>query len=184
MPITDKERHARVMEIVTPLGDDVLLFHGMSAREEMSRLFEYQLDLLSVKDDVKLDDILGKNVTVKFALPDDQTRYFNGYVTRFAQGGTHGRYHQYIATVRPWLWFLTRTADCRIFQEMKVPDIIKAVFADHPSADFKLELTGTYRKWIYCVQYRGDRLQLRQPADGAGRHRLLLPAHRRHDTWC
>ena len=144
----------RVMEIVTPLGDDVLLFHGMSAREEMSRLFEYQLDLLSVKDDVKLDDILGKNVTVKFALPDDQTRYFNGYVTRFAQGGMHGRYHRYIATVRPWLWFLTRTADCRIFQEMKVPDIIKAVFADHPSADFKLELTGTYRKWIYCVQYR------------------------------
>jgi len=145
---------ARVMEIVTPLGEDVLLFHGMSAREEMSRLFEYQLDLLSTKDNVALDDILGKNVTIKFALPDDQTRYFNGYVTRFAQGGMYGRYHRYLATVRPWLWFLTRTADCRIFQEMKVPDIIKAVFADHPSADFKFELTGSYRKWTYCVQYR------------------------------
>lgn len=56
------------MEIVTPLGGDVLLFHGMSAREEMSRLFEYQLDLLSAKDDVNLDDILGKHVTIKFAL--------------------------------------------------------------------------------------------------------------------
>jgi len=32
---------ARVMEIATPLGDDVLLFHGMSAREEMSRPYEY-----------------------------------------------------------------------------------------------------------------------------------------------
>ena len=78
----------RVMEIVTPLGEDVLLFHGMSAREEMSRLFEYQLDLLSTKNDIKLDDILGKNVTIKLGLPDDKTRYFNGYVTRFAQGGT------------------------------------------------------------------------------------------------
>ena len=144
----------RVMEIVTPLGEDVLLFHGMSAREEMSRLFEYQLDLLSEKDDINLDDILGKNVTIKLALPDDKTRYFNGYVTRFSQGGMDGRYHRYVATVRPWLWFLTRTSDCRIFQEMKVPDIIKAVFTDHPSADFKLELTGTYRKWAYCVQYR------------------------------
>ena len=144
----------RVMEIVTPLGEDVLLFHGMSAREEMSRPFEYQLDLLSTHDDVVLDDILGKNVTIKFALPDDRTRYFNGYITRFSQGGMYGRYNRYIATVRPWLWFLTRTADCRIFQEMKVPDIIKAVFSDHPSADFKLELTGTYRKWTYCVQYR------------------------------
>src|SRR4051812_47905798 len=145
---------ARVMEIATPLGDDVLLFHGMSAREEMSRPFEYQLDLLSKKKDVSVDDILGKNVTIKLGLPDDQPRHFNGYVTRFAQGSMLGPYYRYHATVRPWLWFLTRTADCRIFQEMKVPDIIKAVFADHPSADYKLELTGTYKKWTYCVQYR------------------------------
>ncbi len=145
---------ARVMEIVTPLGDDVLLFHGMAAREEMSRPFEYNLDLLSKKKDVNVDQILGKNVTIKLGLPDDQTRYFNGYVTRFAQGAMIGPYHRYVATVRPWLWFLTRTADCRIFQEMKVPDIIKKVFDDHPTADFKLELTGTYRKWTYCVQYR------------------------------
>ncbi|HEX6316519.1 MAG TPA: type VI secretion system tip protein TssI/VgrG, partial [Gemmatimonadaceae bacterium] len=144
----------RVMEIVTPLGEDVLLFHGMSAREEMSRLFEYQLDLLSLKNDINLDDILGKNVTIKIALTDDSTRYFNGYVTRFSQGGLYGRYNRYLATVRPWFWFLTRTADCRIFQDMKVPDIIRAVFADHPAADFKLELTGSYRKWNYCVQYR------------------------------
>jgi type VI secretion system secreted protein VgrG len=142
------------MEIVTPLGDDVLLFHGMSAREEMSRPFEYQLDLLSDKETVAFDEILGKNVTIKFQLTDDSTRYFNGYVTRIAQGGTYGRYHRYLATVRPWLWFLTRTTDCRIFQDMKVPDIIKQVFADHGAADFKLELTGTYRKWTYCVQYR------------------------------
>jgi type VI secretion system secreted protein VgrG len=142
------------MEIVTPLGDGVLLFHQMSAREEMSRLFEYRLQLLSSKEDVNLDEILGKNVTIKLGLAEDETRFFNGYVTRFALGGMHGRYHRYIATVRPWLWFLTRTADCRIFQEMTAPDIIKAVFGDHPAADFKLELTGAYRKRTYCVQYR------------------------------
>jgi type VI secretion system secreted protein VgrG len=142
------------MEIVTPLGEDVLLFHGMYAREEMGRLFEYQLDLLSTKDDVNLDKILGENVTVKLGLPEAATRYFNGYVTRFAQTGMYGRYRRYVATVRPWLWFLTRTSDCRIFQDMTVPDIVKAVFADHPIADFKSELTGSYRKWTYCVQYR------------------------------
>jgi type VI secretion system secreted protein VgrG len=142
------------MEITTPLDADVLLFHGMHAREELGRLFEYQLDLLSPKKDVNLDDILGKNVTIKLALPDDNTRYFNGYVTRFSAGGMVGRYYRYEAVVRPWLWFLTRTADCRIFQEMTVPDIVKKVFNDHGTADFKFELTGTYRKWTYCVQYR------------------------------
>ena len=144
----------RVMEIVTPLGEDVLLFHGMHAREEISRLFEYQLDLLSLKNDINLDEILGKNVTVKIALPDDSTRYFNGFVTRFAQGGTYGRYQRYFAVVRSWLWFLTRTSDCRIFQDMTVPDIVKQVFGDHATADFALELTGSYRTRNYCVQYR------------------------------
>ncbi len=145
------------MEITTPLGEEVLLFHGMHAREELSRLFEYQLDLLSPiepKKVVNFDEILGKNVTVKLALPDDNTRYFNGYVTRFSQSGTFGRYHRFSAVVRPWFWFLTRTADCRIFQEMTVPDIVKQVFTDHGTADFKFELTGSYRKWTYCVQYR------------------------------
>ena len=146
----------RVMEIVTPLGDDVLLFHGMTAREEMSRLFEYQLDLLSTKEDVNLDDVLGKNVTIKFALPDDQTRFFNGYVTRFAQGGMHGRYNRYLATVRPWFWFLTRTADCRIFQDMTVPKIVDAVFSDEPTkaVDDRLSDARKYERWEYCVQYR------------------------------
>jgi len=144
----------RVMEIVTPLGDDVLLFHQMSAREEMSRLFEYRLQLLSPKPDVNLDELLGKNVTIKLGLSDDETRYYNGYVTRFSAGGQYGRYYRYVGTVRPWLWFLTRTSDCRIFQEMTVPDILKSVFADHPAAEFKFELTASYRKRTYCVQYR------------------------------
>jgi type VI secretion system secreted protein VgrG len=142
------------MEIVTPLGADVLLFHRMHAREELGRLGEFHVDLLSTRGDINLDQILGKNVTIKLELQNDSTRHFNGFVTRFAQSGTHGRYHRYVAEVRPWLWFLTRTADCRIFQDMTVPDILKAVFADEPTNDFKMELTGSYRKWTYCVQYR------------------------------
>src|SRR5436190_14432329 len=145
---------ARAMEITTPLGPDVLLFHAMRVHEELGRLGSCQVELLSACGDIKVDDILGKNVTVKMALPDDSVRHFNGYVTRFAQGGACGRYHRYVADVRPWLWFLTRTADCRIFQGKTVPDILKAVFADEPTHDFKLELTNSYRTWTYCVQYR------------------------------
>jgi type VI secretion system secreted protein VgrG len=144
----------RTMEIATPLGEDVLLFHGMTGREEMSRLFEYQVDLLSARDDIDLDEILGKNVTIRLALLNDENRFWNGFVTRFSEGDTHGRLRRYHATVRPWFWFLTRTSDCRIFQDQTVPDIIKEVFADLGLAEFKFELTSTYRKWPYCVQYR------------------------------
>src|SRR5262245_58235731 len=100
----------RVMDIATALGERVLLFRGMRRREVRGRLSEYHLDLLSADGDIDPDAILGKNVTLKLALPDDSTRFFNGFVTRFAQGDVHGRYYHYSATVHPWLWFLTRTA--------------------------------------------------------------------------
>ena len=54
----------------------------------------------------------------------------------------------------PWLWFLTRTADCRIFQNKKVPDIIQKIFKDLGSPDFKLRLYGDFATRDYCVQYR------------------------------
>ena len=91
---------ARLMEITTPLGSDVLLFHTMQAHEELSRVSKFQFDFLSEKNDIKLDDILGKNVTLKVETPKDGTRYFNGFVTRFSQGETYGRYHQYHAVNR------------------------------------------------------------------------------------
>jgi type VI secretion system secreted protein VgrG len=144
---------APLMSIATPLGED-LLFHRMSAHEELGRLSEFEIDLLSDKSDIKFADVLAKSVTVNLELANKATRYYNGFVTRFSQTGMRGRYYQYHASVRPWLWFLTRTSDCRIFQKMTVPDIIKKVFQDHTIAVFETRLTGQYRQWEYCVQYR------------------------------
>jgi type VI secretion system secreted protein VgrG len=143
------------MEIDTPLGADVLLFHRMHAREELSRLPDIHLELLSDPTNaINFDEILGKNVTVKVLLQDESTRYFNGFVTRFASGGRLGRYLRYTATVSPWTWFMTRTTDCRIFQDKTVREIVEEVFADHPTADFTFELSESYDKLTYCVQYR------------------------------
>jgi type VI secretion system secreted protein VgrG len=142
------------IELITPLGDE-LLFHGMHVQEELSRLGEYHLDLLSKNKDVDRDKILGTKVSVKVMLADGKVRYFNGFVTRFSAGEALGKYARYYATVSPWLWFLTRTADCRIFQDKTVRQIVEDVFADHRHvADFAFELTENYRTWNYCVQYR------------------------------
>ena len=142
-----------VMSITTALEPDVLLFDRMRASEEMSRLFEYEIDLLSDKPDVDLDELLGKPMTVKLELADGNIRYFNGLCSRISEGGRNGRYYSCRAMVRPWLWFLTRTRNCRIFQDKTVPEIIKEVFAFHSIADFKDELTESYTPWTYCVQY-------------------------------
>lgn len=152
MTVTQSDR---TVEITTPLGADVLVLRSMSGTERLGRLFEYELELLSEDHDIALGDILGQNVSIRLAgLHEEGERWFNGFVTRFTYLGSHGRYALYRASLRPWLWFLTRTADCRIFQEMNVPDIVKQVFRDRGFTDFDERLSGSYPTWEYCVQYR------------------------------
>lgn len=142
-------------ELVTPLGPKVMLFARLAATEALSQVSTFEFEWLSEKIDIDLDKILGKRVSLRMALPDQRKRFFTGYVTRLSHVGTRGRYQAYQATVRPWLWFLSRTADCRIFQGKSVPDIIKAVFADHAAlSEMRNALKGSYQPWEYCVQYR------------------------------
>jgi len=142
---------ARMMELNTPLGKD-LLFRELRGREELGRPSAFELSALSTRADIKPSDLLGKSVTVKLELVKGGFRYFNGYVTRFSQGTILGKYYEYQMTVSAWLWFLTRTADCKIFQEKTAPEIIKEVFGDHSMAIFEDGLTATYVKRDYCVQ--------------------------------
>ena len=92
----------RRISISTPLGDDKLLLQHFSGSEQLGRMFRYDLRLLSTDPDIKLSDLLGQPVTVSMLMPDDETRYFNGYVTSFALEGQEGRFTVYSAIVRPW----------------------------------------------------------------------------------
>ncbi|MGA2982351.1 MAG: type VI secretion system tip protein TssI/VgrG [Terriglobia bacterium] len=147
----------RLLSIDTPLGTDALLLQGLTGGEGISRMFSYDLDLLAYgNDSITFNDIVGQNVTITIQLADGTPRYINGYVSRFAQGATDDRYFtHYTAQVVPWLWFLTRQADCRIFQNLAVPDIITQVFGLFSGfPKFQNKLTGTYPTLEYCVQYR------------------------------
>jgi type VI secretion system secreted protein VgrG len=144
----------RSASVSSPLGSQALLLKRMSGREEMGRSSLFELDLLSLDNAIALPDVLGKPMSVKLEVGEGKYRYFGGLCTRFAHAGSDGRHALYRATIRPWLWFLTRTANCRIFQKMTVPDIIKQVFRDHGFSDLKDSLSGSYREWEFLVQYR------------------------------
>jgi type VI secretion system secreted protein VgrG len=144
----------RSSAINTVLGEDVLLLQRMVGQESLGRLFEFQLDLLSTDAELDLDALLGTNATVRYQQPKGGTRYFNGFVSEFRYAGERGNYAAYDMVLRPWLWFLTRTGDCRIFQHKSIPDIIKELFREHGLTDYEEALTGDYSEWDYCVQYR------------------------------
>ena len=157
MALTQENRE---IAVYTPLGDDVLLLQSMSGHEQLGRPFQYQLQLLSTKHEIDFKDIVGQNVTVRLNLPTKKkSRFFNGYISRFVQTGfvlsnRKERLAKYSATMVPWLWFLTRTADCHIYQDMTVPDIIKDLLKTKGYSDVEDKLGEQYRKWEYCVQYR------------------------------
>ena len=163
----------RQLSVSTPLGDDVLLLSKMQGNEALGRLFEYRLDMYSERKDIDFAAVLGKKMTVKVEMPDDSQREFSGIVTRFACSGGFGAMTKYVAEVRPWLWLLTRTSDCFIFQELSVVDIIKKVcqkgiYGGQAVIDTGL-LEYTYEKLPYCVQYREtDFVFLSRLMEGAG----------------
>jgi type VI secretion system secreted protein VgrG len=145
----------RILSVTTPLGTDVLLMDAFAGEEALSRLFSYQLEMLSTKETLAAKDIVGKSVTWVVRGKDREPRYFNGIVKCFAAGGAHSRdLRRYRAEVVPALWFLTRNANCRIFQNKTAPQIIEQIFGDRGFSDYKKSLRGSYAKREYCVQYR------------------------------
>lgn len=144
----------RLISIDTPLGEDVLLLQGFTGYEGVSQLFNFHLELLSENAAIPFDQIVGQQVTISIELVNGNKRYINGCVSRFVQSGHDARFTFYQAEVVPWLWFLTRTVDCRIFQNMTVPDILIKIFRDLGFTDFKNQIQGTFEPRDYCVQYR------------------------------
>ena len=137
-----------------PLPPADLLFESMSVEAGLGRIGEMRLHLLSLKPDLAPDDLLGQPVRVELVLRDGSLRHWSGHCIRFGLGKPSGRHYGYDMTVRPWPWFLTRTSDCRIFQDLSVPDIVRQVLADHAVAKTDFRLFRSYAPRGYCVQYR------------------------------
>ncbi|MEA5672311.1 type VI secretion system Vgr family protein [Pseudomonas sp. MH2] len=144
----------RLAQINSPLGPNVLILSEMGGSEELGRLFDYELQLTSDDPAIDLNQLLGKPMSLSLQLSGMASRHFHGIVARCSQSVDRGQFASYRVTLRPWLWLLTRTSDCRIFQHLSAPQIIKQVFRDLGFSDFEDALSRSYREREYCVQYR------------------------------
>jgi type VI secretion system secreted protein VgrG len=146
----------RAVQLTSPLGEDVLLFSSMHAVERLSAPYRLDVNMQSLHGALPVDDILGKELSIRYNAPSGLTRHFHGIVTEFAQVDFKGDgQHQYRAQVRPWFWLLTCSADCRIFAGDTVPQIFEKVAQQHGFKErYELRLTGDFKPREYCVQYR------------------------------
>jgi type VI secretion system secreted protein VgrG len=144
----------RIGSLATPLGKDVLVLGRFDGNEGLGELFEYRIEALSIQANIDFNSLIGLNLSVHINTSDNVGRNFSGVLVEARWTGKRGKLYIYRLVLRPWLWLLSRTSDCRIFSSMKVTDIIVKVFHDRGFTDFRDTTTESYPTLEYCVQYR------------------------------
>ena len=146
-PISVSDIAGRPMRLRWMSGDENLGGHPEGP-------FEYRLELLSPDVAIQARDVLGQKATIKLELPEGRVRYFNGHVASFKYTGMLDSFAVYQATLRPWLWFLNFTSDCRVFPNKSVREIVRAVFHKYGQAAVEEKLSLEYPAHEHVVQYR------------------------------
>ncbi|WP_287179423.1 type VI secretion system tip protein TssI/VgrG, partial [Mesorhizobium sp.] len=141
----------RATVVQTPVGADLLTFTHLVGRDEISRCLAYTVGFVSNSPDIDPLKMLGGPVSIEGE--SDPKRWFSGLVSEFRLTRIEDRLAYYEAVIRPWLWFLGNTTDCRIFQNMSVIEIVEEIFSKYSTAKFEKRLQGSYPPREYCVQY-------------------------------
>jgi type VI secretion system secreted protein VgrG len=144
----------RLMQFSSPLGKDVLLIESLQGVEGISRLFEYDVELLATVD-TKIDpkSLIGAKVAVALGLNDAHgSRWINGIITSFDQCAGDKEFDVYRARIVPSMWQLNLSANCRVFQNKSVLEIAKAVIGEY-GLSISDQTSGSYKQLEYCTQY-------------------------------
>jgi type VI secretion system secreted protein VgrG len=160
------ELNPSAMTVTVSNVTDRLAVHTVQGQEHLGSLYEYQVELVNLDEpeDVaqvvdpdkifKLQRLLGQTLTIDLPLMTGKSRYFSGIVSKAWRLGWRDGYANYGVTVGPRLWLLTLNRDCRIFQNMTVPDVVKEILGQHDISPIRESLTGKYRTWDCVTQYR------------------------------
>lgn len=126
--------------------------------EGMNELYEFNLDAVGDGSGaVEFADAVGKPATFRFyaGSDEDNPRVVHGIVRRFEQSDQGSSLTMgYRICLVPAAWRLCLRKNNRMFQSMKVGDILAEVLGDAGISDHTLSLNGSYATREYCVQYR------------------------------
>ena len=141
----------RATTVETAKGQ-TLTFTHLSGFDEVSRCFEFTVGLTGPELDVEPDALINRPLAIE-AESSDPKRWFHGLVSEFRIVKVEERVASYEVVLRPWLWLLGLTYDCRIFQNLSVIEIVEKVFGKYPEAEFEKRLQKSYSPREYCVQF-------------------------------
>ncbi len=130
---------------------------GFRGREEISGLYGFTVDVAArdVEATTLESVLLGQPASLDIGLPGKAPRMVHGVVHALGFHGVFPATHEISLRVKivPRLALLRHTKNTRIFQDMSVPEIVRAVLR-LARIEHKWKLAQKYPKRVYCVQYR------------------------------
>jgi type VI secretion system secreted protein VgrG len=142
------------VDVTTPLAKDAFTFRELWGEEYLSGLFRFDVSLMSTDRSVDFKNLVGKDISLTCNLPGGEKRYFNGLISRVAQGESDPGATEYRIEARPKAWLLTLRSENRIYQDQSVTEIIEDVCKSVGYTDVTVSTAKTYPPKEYCVQYR------------------------------
>src|SRR3954452_17691574 len=123
------ELENRVLSLTSPLGDNILLPESLNGREGLSELFRFTIEVVApVETSVSAKSLVGRRMTVGLQTTESGLfRYINGIVSRFESTGGDKELNAYSVELVPSLWLLMLNTNTRVFQNLNVIAILKAV---------------------------------------------------------
>ena len=127
---------------------------GFAAHEAINAPFEVAVDLASDDPGVDLAALLDKPAVLGLHAKYQPIRHLHGIVTEAERGDSGHRRTFYTVVLRPAFARLDHGADSRIWQDMTVPQIAKAVLAEYGITDTAWRLEGAHAPREFLTQYR------------------------------
>jgi type VI secretion system secreted protein VgrG len=137
-------QYKRIMRLSFPNNDAPgaqFLVNRIEATENLSRDFEFNVELLSDDAGISLKDMQGKLLNIELVRADGSLRYFSGYVFSFRRRHSDGSLTWYEATLGPWMKFLCLRKDNYLFHGKTLREQTEAIFQDY----------GVYPAWDWRV---------------------------------
>lgn len=136
-------QHKRLMRLAFPFEDGppaILLPNKLVAREEVSRSFRFDVEVLSDDPRIPLKMLMGRMATVSLVRQDGSLRYFNGHITELRFLRTDGGFAFYQMVLEPWLAFTRLRKDSVSFHGKSVREITEETLKHYRQADWHMHV--------------------------------------------
>lgn len=138
---------------VDGLASDLLRVHSLTGKEALSEAYDFEVVVTCEAGFDVERAALGQRAMLAFHV-GPEPRAFYGVVAAARLVAVHevDRKVQYAIRVVPRLWLLRRKQRTRVFQRMRVTDIVASVLGEAGIAA-RFQLTRAYPEREYCTQY-------------------------------